>query len=89
MAIIAEQRGHGIEKESVRYAAYKDFLTLWKDADPGIPILETSRAREATIAIMAHFSVLSSQLSVLSCQFSVLSSRFSVVSSQFSVVSSQ
>ncbi len=25
-------------------AAYKDFLTLWKDADPGIPILKEARA---------------------------------------------
>ena len=24
-------------------AAYKDFLTLWKDADPGIPILKQAR----------------------------------------------
>src|SRR3989449_3124590 len=25
-------------------AAYKDFLTLWKDADPGIPILKEAKA---------------------------------------------
>jgi len=25
-------------------AAYKDFLTLWKDADPGIPIIEEAKA---------------------------------------------
>jgi hypothetical protein len=24
-------------------AAYKDFLTLWKDADPDIPILKEAR----------------------------------------------
>ena len=24
-------------------AAYKDFLTLWKDADPGIPILKQAK----------------------------------------------
>jgi hypothetical protein len=29
-------------------AAYKDFLTLWKDADPGIPILKQARAEYAT-----------------------------------------
>ena len=25
-------------------AAYKDFLTLWKDADPDIPILKEAKA---------------------------------------------
>ena len=25
-------------------AAYKDFLTLWKDADPDIPILKKAKA---------------------------------------------
>ena len=33
-------------------AAYKDFLTIWKDADPDIPILEGSQSgvRETAIA---------------------------------------
>ncbi len=33
-------------------AAYKDFLTLWKDADPDIPILKASQGgvREAAVA---------------------------------------
>jgi hypothetical protein len=26
------------------YTAYKDFLTLWKDADPDIPILKEAKA---------------------------------------------
>jgi tetratricopeptide (TPR) repeat protein len=30
-------------------AAYKDFLTLWKDADPGIPILEQAKAECAKL----------------------------------------
>jgi hypothetical protein len=30
-------------------AAYKDFLVLWKDADPGIPILEEARAEYAKL----------------------------------------
>jgi len=30
-------------------AAYKDFLTLWKDADPGIPILKQARAEYAKL----------------------------------------
>jgi serine/threonine protein kinase/tetratricopeptide (TPR) repeat protein len=30
-------------------AAYKDFLTLWKDADPDIPILKEAKAEYATL----------------------------------------
>jgi hypothetical protein len=30
-------------------AAYKDFLTLWKDADPEIPILKEARAEYAKL----------------------------------------
>ncbi|MFZ0292164.1 MAG: protein kinase [Candidatus Sulfotelmatobacter sp.] len=30
-------------------AAYKDFLTLWKDADPGIPILKDAREENAKL----------------------------------------
>jgi Tfp pilus assembly protein PilF len=30
-------------------SAYHDFLTLWKDADPDIPILEQARAEYATL----------------------------------------
>ena len=30
-------------------AAYRDFLTLWKDADPDIPILKQARAEYATL----------------------------------------
>jgi len=26
------------------FAAYKDFLTLWKDADPEVPILKQAKA---------------------------------------------
>ena len=29
--------------------AYQDFLTLWKDADPGIPVLEQARAEYARL----------------------------------------
>ena len=35
----------GLIKPSVRaLAAYKDFLTLWKDADSDIPILKEAQA---------------------------------------------
>jgi hypothetical protein len=32
-------------------AGYKDFLTLWKDADPGIPILKQARAEYTKPAV--------------------------------------
>jgi eukaryotic-like serine/threonine-protein kinase len=28
---------------------YQDFLTLWKDADPGIPILQQAKAKYAKL----------------------------------------
>jgi eukaryotic-like serine/threonine-protein kinase len=30
-------------------AAYKDFLTLWKDADPDIPIYKAAKAEYAKL----------------------------------------
>jgi hypothetical protein len=30
-------------------AAYKDFLTVWKDADPDIPILKQAKAEYAKL----------------------------------------
>jgi len=30
-------------------AAYQDFLTLWKDADPDIPILKEAKAQYARL----------------------------------------
>jgi hypothetical protein len=30
-------------------AAYQDFLTLWKDADPDIPVLIAARAEYAKL----------------------------------------
>jgi len=29
--------------------AYQDFLTLWKDADPGIPILKAAKTEYAKL----------------------------------------
>jgi len=40
----------GTESDAARvraFAAYKDFLTLWKDADPDIPILKQAKAEYA------------------------------------------
>ncbi len=33
-------------------AAYQDFLTLWKDADPGIPILKEAKAEFAKLQLL-------------------------------------
>jgi eukaryotic-like serine/threonine-protein kinase len=30
-------------------AAYQDFLTLWKDADPNIPVLQQAKAEYAKL----------------------------------------
>jgi serine/threonine protein kinase/tetratricopeptide (TPR) repeat protein len=43
---------HGADADSARVralAAYKDFLTLWKDADPVIPILKQAKAEYAKL----------------------------------------
>jgi eukaryotic-like serine/threonine-protein kinase len=37
----------GVDADAARVralAAYKDFLTLWKDADPDIPIFKQAKA---------------------------------------------
>jgi hypothetical protein len=34
-------------------AAYKDFLTLWKDADPDIPILKQAKAEYVNAVALA------------------------------------
>jgi predicted Zn-dependent protease len=42
----------GAEADAARVralAAYKDFLALWKDADPGIPILKQAKAEYANL----------------------------------------
>jgi hypothetical protein len=37
-------------------AAYQDFLTLWKDADPDIPILKEAKAEYAKLPWLASIS---------------------------------
>ena len=37
-------------------AAYKDFLTLWKDADPDIPILKGAKAEYAKLQYLGPSS---------------------------------
>ena len=43
---------HGADADAARVralAAYKDFLTLWKDADPDVPILKQAKAEYAKL----------------------------------------
>jgi hypothetical protein len=45
-------QGQGADAYAARVralAAYKDFLTLQKDADPGIPILKEAKAKYAKL----------------------------------------
>jgi serine/threonine protein kinase/tetratricopeptide (TPR) repeat protein len=43
-------RAYALQGDTARAkAAYQDFLTLWKDADPDIPILKTAKAEYAKL----------------------------------------
>ncbi len=47
---LAVENFAGADAARVRaLAAYKDFLTLWKDADPDIPILKQAKAEYAKL----------------------------------------
>ena len=49
---IVAKSSHGADADAARtraLAAYKDFLTLWKDADPDIPILKQAKTEYAKL----------------------------------------
>jgi len=49
---LAARTSQGADADAARVralAAYKDFLTLWKDADPDIPILKEAKAEYAKV----------------------------------------
>jgi hypothetical protein len=49
---IQTKTSQGADADAVRVralAAYKNFLPLWKDADPDIPILKKSKAEYAKL----------------------------------------
>ncbi len=47
---LQSRSSQGGDADRVRaLAAYKDFLTLWKDADPDIPILKEAKAEYAKL----------------------------------------
>ena len=50
LARLGLARAYTIQGDSAKaYIAYQDFLTLWKDADPDIPILKQSEAEYAKL----------------------------------------
>jgi len=43
-------RAYSLQGDTTKaHAAYQDFLTLWKDADPDIPILKQAKAEYAKL----------------------------------------
>ena len=49
---LESRAAHGADSDAARVralGAYKDFLTLWKDADPDIPILKQAKAEYAKL----------------------------------------
>jgi hypothetical protein len=49
---LESKASEGAEADAARVralAAYKDFLSLWKDADPDIPILKAAKAEYAKL----------------------------------------
>ena len=50
LARLGLARAYAMQGDTVKAkAAYQDFLTLWKDADPDIPILKQAKAEYATL----------------------------------------
>ena len=49
-ALVETEARYAVQGNSAKaLAAYKDFLTLWKDADPDIPILQQAKAEYAKL----------------------------------------
>ena len=50
LAHVGQGRAYALQGDTVRArTAYQDFLTLWKDADPDVPILKQARAEYAKL----------------------------------------
>ena len=50
LARLGLARAYAMQGDTVKArAAYQDFLTLWKDADPDIPILKQAKAEYARL----------------------------------------
>jgi len=50
LALLQLGRAYALSGDEAKAkAAYQDFLTLWKDADPDIPILKQAKAEYAKL----------------------------------------
>jgi outer membrane protein assembly factor BamD (BamD/ComL family) len=50
LARLGLARAYALQSDTPKArAAYQDFLTLWKDADPGIPVLQQAKAEYAKL----------------------------------------
>ena len=50
LAHLGFARAYAVQSDTIKAkAAYEDFLTLWKDADPDIPILRKAKAEYAKL----------------------------------------
>jgi hypothetical protein len=50
LSCLAEKIGYAMQGDTARgKAAYQDFLTLWKDADPDIPIFIAAKSEYALL----------------------------------------
>jgi hypothetical protein len=50
LAHLGLARAHALQGDTAKArSAYQDFLTLWKDADPDIPILKQAKAEYAEL----------------------------------------
>jgi hypothetical protein len=48
------RRAYDLSGDTIKAKApYQDFLTLWKDADPDIPILRQAKAEYATLQLFS------------------------------------
>src|SRR5262249_31610677 len=55
LARLGLARAYALQGDAAKArAAYQDFLTLWKHADPDIPILKQAKAEFARLHSMAH-----------------------------------
>jgi eukaryotic-like serine/threonine-protein kinase len=50
LARLGLARAYALQGDTAKArAAYQDFLTLWKDADPDLPVLKAAKAEYATL----------------------------------------